>query len=245
MGNTPSTSGVLAQMCWGARGPLVTGVVRQVARIALLAWSTACTPTRAPAEPATPSAELATLLYEATHSCQPPLPSTNTEERASELFVELALLDVPNQLGNIRPTELAQLTREPDVRLLGSPHIISKLDETTTVNFDQRYGVLDQVMLARVSLIARPSESNHHVFEFELGFYLPNPDPTQSPQITSTTFLAEGAFDRALVSSTAYPRHPERQVLAIVKAHPVRGPDDLRAIFECKMRLHRNALTQP
>lgn len=230
-------------MTSGAWCPLALGVLRRVSLLALLSPFTACAASRPPAANADPPTEVALILHEASLSCQPPLAATNPAEHWSEVFVEALLFDVPlsTQVG---VADISQLSRMPDVHLLGTPHIVGNLAVQSTLSLEQRLGVLEQPTLTRFSLLPQRSESGLHVLEFEMGFSLPNADPARNPELARSSFLVQGPSDQAMLGSAAYPGNPQRKVLAIVKAHPIRNPDDLRALFECKMQQRRRALQQ-
>jgi hypothetical protein len=230
-------------MTSGAWCPLALAVLRRIGPLALLSSFIACAASRPPAANAGPT-EVAIILREASFSCQPPLAATNPGEQWSEVFVETLLFDVPlsTQVG---VAGISQLARQSDVHLLGTPHVVGKLAAQTTLSLEQRLGVLEQPTLTRFSLLPQRSESGLHVLEFELGFSMPNADPARNPELARSSFLVEGQSDRAMLGSAAYPGNPQRKVLAVVKAHPIRHAEDLRALFECKMQQRRRALQQP
>jgi len=228
--------------------PLLKGLILRAGCVALLASSIACASTQPPATSTPPPAELAVILYEASHSCQPQPASVNTAdepapEPASELFVETVLLDVP--VGtNISAANLSAIAQLPDVRLLGTPHIVGKAEQQTTAPMDQHLGALARPTLSQLSLVAKNAESNLHVLEFELGFSLPNADPAGTPELSRTSFVVQGRSDHVLLGSADSPGDPQRKIVAIIKVYPVRSQEDLRTHFECKMRLHQQALKQ-
>jgi len=212
--------------------------------LALLTVS-ACTSTPTPASSATPPDELASVLYEIGHPCQPPLASTSrADEPAPNLFVETVLLNVPQGMATPSAETISSIAQQPDVQLLGTPHLIGKPEERTVATFEQHLGILDHPALSQLSFLPKQSESGLHILEFELGFSMPNADPARNPELARTSFLVEGRPDQPLLRSADYPGNPQRKVLAIVKAYPIRSQDDLRSHFECKMRLHQSALEQ-
>ena len=230
-------------MVWRCLRELAFGIVRR-ASVGLMALSVACSrPGRAPTS-YTPPNELAVVLYEYSHPCEYQQPgSTNGDsEHASEAFVEAVVLEVPLHATSTTPIQIAKLATWHDVRVLGSPHFSGKFDVPTTVSLEQHFGVLDQAELARVLLVPRHGAEGHQALEFEFFFALPNDDPAQNPRLASTRLLVEGADNRAQVGSAEHPSDPQRRLLVVAKAYPIRGPGDLRSIFECKMRLHGEAL---
>jgi len=229
-------------MTRGARCPLARRLRLRAACIGVLSLSAACASTPSPATSKAPPAELATLLYEASHSCQPPLVSkSSAAEPAPELFVETVLLDVP-AAARVSVANLTSLADDSDVRVLGTPHLVGKPEGQTTSILEQHLGTLARPALSQLSLIAKQSDSALHLLEFELGFSLPNADPARNPELARTSFFVEGSADQALLGSADYPGDPQRKIFAVVKIYPLRTNDDLRAHFECKMQLHRQAL---
>ena len=230
-------------MVWRGLRELALGIVRR-ASVGLMALSVACArPGRTPTS-YTPPNELAVLLYEYSHPCGYPQPGSTSgdSEQASETFVEAVVLDVPLHATSTAPIQIDKLATWPDVRVLGTPHISGKFDVPTTVSLEQHFGVLDQAELARVLLVPRHAAEDHQALEFEFFFALPNADPAQNPRLASTPLLVEGADNQAQVGSAEHPSDPQRRLVVVAKAYPIRGPEDLRGIFECKMRLHGEAL---
>jgi hypothetical protein len=232
---------VVPQMTRGARRPFAKRTVLRVSCVGVLSLSAACASTQSPATSKTPPAELATLLYEASHSCQPLAVTNNAAAPAPQLFIETVLLDVPAST-RVNVANLSTLANDSDVRLLGTPHIVGKLEERTMSSFEQHLGALARPTLTQLSFIAKTTESALPLLEFELGFAMPNTNPTRNPELARTSFFVEGRADQALLGSADYPGDPQRKVLAVVKVYPIRSQDDLRAHFECKMQLHQQAL---
>ncbi|MEO8903294.1 MAG: hypothetical protein ABI627_17365 [Polyangiaceae bacterium] len=156
--------------------------------------------------------------------------------------MDAVLLDAPlNAATQVRKNNLQGLVDRADLRLIGSPNFVNKFDVTTTLNLEQHFGVLDQATLSRISLVSRHSETDYPVLEFELGFSLPNADPTKNPPIVSTSLLVQAPFREPALGFAKHPGDPKRELIAIVNAYPIRSAEDRRTLFECKMRLYQRA----
>ncbi|HKO53766.1 MAG TPA: hypothetical protein VJV79_38930 [Polyangiaceae bacterium] len=191
--------------------------------------------------------ELDLALYQASHPCPAPEPTAPAaSERVPQLFVEAVLLDVPLHSGTqTRKDNLQQLAKRPDLRLLGSPHLFGKFDVLTTVTLAQHLGVLEQATLSQISLTPRPGESGQPVLELEFGFSLPNADPASNPQVRSAPVTLEAPYGQAALGFAKHPGDASRELIVIVTTRPVQNDDDLRVLFECKMRQRQGALEQP
>jgi hypothetical protein len=184
-------------------------------------------------------------LYEVSRPCQEPLHTGQAVEASvPDLFVETVLLDVPLSTPNVPAANIVELARLPDARLLGTPQLTGKFDVSSTLNLDQHFGVLEETTLTRVSLVPRRGDAARSVLEVHFDFSLPNADPTRNSALAGTTLFVDAPDDQPQIAAAEHPADPRRKLLAIVKTYPIRSIDDLRSLFQCKMRLHQQAIEQ-
>lgn len=219
--------------------------LRWVADTALLLLLGACGRTQRSTLTAAEAKALDVVLYEASHPCRNQRPTiTGASGPAPEFLIETVLLGVP-LAANIQTTyDIQRLADIPDLRLLGTPTLSGRFDETTTRTLEEHFGVLDQPTLSRISLRLLHGQGAQPVMELELGVSLPNADPAKTPSIADTSFVLEAASGKPALGVAQDPGDPTRRVIAVVNAYPIQGDDNRRTLFECKMRLHQRALEQ-
>ena len=223
------------------------GGIRWLAVLALMAMPGACGGAqRPPPASTTPAEVLKTVLYEASHPCPARVATaTAANEPAPRLLVEALLLDAPlDTATRERRHDLKQLLQLSDLRLLRAPHFSGEFDATTKLDLEQHFGVLEQATLSRISLTPRRGELDQPVLEFALGFSLPNTDPDKNPPFSSVSLLVQAPYRKPSLGFAKHPSDPQRELIAVVTAYPMRSDEDFRTLFECKMQLRQHELEQ-
>jgi hypothetical protein len=70
---------------------------------------------------------------------------------------------------------------------------------------------------------------------------LANSNPGAAPRLGVAKFTVAARQDQPVLASAALPGDAERSLLLLLKVRRVHSDEDLRSIFQCKMRL-RHAL---
>jgi len=230
-------------MLWTDQG----GGLRRATTLGLLSLAVACsaTPRSSSAGPISPN-ELGTILYEASHSCPNWRPRSQlADQPPKDILVEVTLLDAPLAAAlRVQQQDLPRLAQLPEIRLLGTPHLTGKFDLPATMTLERHFGELDEATFTRLSIVPRRSDGERLVIELELGFLLPNSDPTENPSPTSTSWAVEAGYGEPTLRVAKHPGNPKRGLVVVVKAYPMWSSDDLRTLFECKMRVHQLAIEQ-
>src|SRR5215207_2483170 len=195
-----------------------------------------------------PSDASAELLSGAHYECPKLARAANAgvADDRRQVFAELYLLEGPSAtVRAARVSDLQQLAADERVRLLAAPHLVSDLDQRVEQTLVERIGVSQEASLYRLALVPRESSDGSVVIELFLTLQLPNatgviPAPTSTMTVTMT-----GAEQQLMLGSSALPHRKDRSLLVLVKYWRVRDSQDLRAIFECKMRRRQHALSKP
>jgi hypothetical protein len=143
-------------------------------------------------------------------------------------------------VSSARVSDWSRLAKDPSLQLLAAPHLVATLEQGTDITLVERIGVSHEPSLYRLALLPRESSEGSLVLELGVTLQLPNPDGA-APAPTGVAKLTMTGAERELLLGTApLPHRQDRALLALVKYWRLRDTQDLRGIFECKMR-HRQA----
>lgn len=191
------------------------------------------------------AASRAELFRSAQHVCTLPPPTPGGLEDRDEVFTELILLAGPSAtLSSARVTDLAALAADPSVELLAAPHVMAHLGQRAELTLVDRIGATREASLHKLSSLPRETSDGAVVLEVQVTFQLPNPSGGVPAPTATVTLTTTGAEQQLLLTTTALPHARGRALLALLKYWRVREPQDLRAIFECKMRARQKAISR-
>jgi hypothetical protein len=188
----------------------------------------------------------AALVVEASLIGCPPRTDRNEPVDREQIFAELVVLEAPTSLARTASaSSLAELAERPDVRLLGTPHIMIDAGTRASMTVATQSGALERLELYQVSVGAEFAEPDLAVLDLELVVQLPHRETTTPPR-TSRAALTVAPHDaQVVVVSAALSHDPNRSLVVAVTPRRIRSEADLREHFQCKMRQHSAKLRQP
>jgi hypothetical protein len=154
-----------------------------------------------------------------------------------QVFAEVFLFEGPS--ATVRAASLSglsQLETDSSLRLLGAPHITAGLDSRTEITIAEQIGVSQEASLYRLAVLPRESSNGSVVLELGVTLQLPNPSGADPAPTWTTTLTMTGADQQLLLGTAALPDRRDLALLLLVKNWRLRDSQDLRSIFECKMR---------
>jgi hypothetical protein len=161
-----------------------------------------------------------------------------------QVFTELILMEAPTATARAaRVSDLPQLGRDASVQLLAAPHLMGDVDQRAEQTLVDHIGVSQEASLHRLSLLPREASDGALVLELGVTLQLPNANGAVPAPTATTTVTMTGAEQRLLLASAPLPHRQDRALLALVKYWRIDGSQDLRGIFECKMRQRQSALS--
>lgn len=192
------------------------------------------------------AATRAELFRGAQHVCTLPPPTNPARlEDRHEVFTELILLEGPTAtLNAARVADLPALAVDPSLELLAAPHVMAHLGQRAELTLVDRIGATREASLHRLSTLPRETSEGAMVLELQATFQLPNPSGSVPAPTATVTLTTTGAEQQLLLTTTALPHAQGRALLALLKYWRIRDPQDLRAIFECKMRERQKAISR-
>lgn len=234
------------------------GVVNPTPILAIVAIGLAgCAATTTPAFSETRSAELAKAqVFRAfAEPCSLSAPSAQVPSDAPEapaavrttpasfrpgVFLETALFLLPTEKVNLSPERLA---RDPEVRLLGTPHLLGAFDDTGRASFEEHTGPLAETTLAGIAATPRQTADIELSIDLESVLLLPtDPDGTRRPKESHVHFQVAPRPGQPVASTEQIAERPRESLLLLLTPYTVRDESDLRAIFMCKMAQRRRSV---
>jgi hypothetical protein len=159
-----------------------------------------------------------------------------------EVFLETALFSLPTASATT-PLSLQSLARDPDVRLLGTPHVAARFDVTSRALLEDRIGPLAQITLREITATPRPTADTQLAVELEAVLLLPTPqNAAGKPAQARLHFVAAPRAGQTVASTEPIPEQPGQSLLLLLRPYLVQHERDLRAIFLCKMAQRQRAL---
>lgn len=217
-----------------------------VLAIGLLAACSAHDATGSGAESAQSSAAAHTEVFRALMYECPKLtePEASTQARR-QVFTEVILMEGPSAtVKAARVSDLSQLAHDPSLRMLAAPHYVGDLEQRGEHTLVEHIGVSREASLYRLSVLPRETSEGALVLELGITLQLPNPSGAAPAPTGSTTLTMTGNEQQLLLGSAPLPHRQDRALLALVKYWRIDDTQDLRSIFECKMRQRQHALSQ-
>lgn len=193
------------------------------------------------------ASQRAELMRAAEYEC-PSLARDASEPAAVErrqVFVELLLLEGPHAtVSAARLSDVSRLASDPSLQLLAAPHVMTGLGQRYEQTLVERIGVSHEASLHRMSVLPRETSDGSVVLELDIIMQLANANGAAPAPTATTTLTMAGSEQRLLIGSAALPHQQDRALLLLVKYWRIREPQDLRRIFECKMRQRQDALSK-
>jgi hypothetical protein len=188
----------------------------------------------------------AALVVEASLlGCPPRAEPIEPVDRA-QIFAEMVVLEAPTSLARTASaSSLVELAQRPEVRLLGTPHIMIDAGTRSSMTVATQSGALERLELYQISVGAELAEPDFAVLELELVVQLPHREVTTPPRTSRTVLTVAPRDGRVVVDSAALSHDRNRSLVVAVTPWRIRSEADLRAHFECKMRKHAAKLRQP
>lgn len=163
----------------------------------------------------------------------PPVVSEPEPGERDDLFIEMSLLELPTSiavgtsLGNV-----SELARAAQVTLVATPHLVAHFGQPSKTELGGEALGASGVALSSLSVVPRHADADLSVLEVQLT--LRSQAGAKSYSLSVSGREGEPAVARLEIA-------PSRSLLILFKLRAVRGQDDLRAIFQCKMQLAQRA----
>jgi hypothetical protein len=220
-----------------------------IGRVLALLVVTGCSSQREVTRTVVPSASDASaeLLSGARYECPQLAPAgkDSVADDRRQVFTELYLMEGPSAtVSTARLSDLERLAGDASLRLVAAPHLVSDLDQRIEQTLVEHIGVSREASLYRLALAPRESSAGSIVIELGVTFQLPNATGVVPAPTATTTMTMTGAEQQLMLGSSALPHRKDRSLLALVKYWRIRDSQDLRHIFECKMRQRQHALSK-
>jgi hypothetical protein len=214
--------------------------------IASFAWL-GCSPAR-PASTATRDEverREAALTVEASLIECPPRANRNEPVDREQIFTEMVVLEAPTSLAHTASKgSLVELAERSEVRLLGTPHIMTDAGTRSSMTVATQHGALERLELYQVSVGAKLAEPDFVVLDLELVVQLPHRETTTAPRTSRAVLTVAPRDGQAIVDSAPLSHDKNRSLVVAVTPRRIRSEADLRAHFQCKMRQRSAALDQ-
>jgi len=195
--------------------------------------------------PATATNALDEVVNELNARCPSSESAKTAREPGDALFVEAAIFDVPRTLATqVSLDTLSYLTRDAQVLLVGTPHVVGKFGQKTEMALASNGETNEQVSLARWSMVPQRADGSV-VLELELELAAPTSKrvPVTSPRMLKFSMTAHE--NEPVLARVVWDEASRRSLLILLRTFEVGGEQDLRAIFQCKMQLHAAAVSRP
>lgn len=193
--------------------------------------------------PPEPRAGLAELLMTMSAPCPAgSRPSAQAEAGREQLFVEAAILDMSSAAARDASLEhLEALPQSAEVQLVAVPHIIADFDQRAEMAWQRSGPALGTTFVRRWSVVPRRSD-DANVLDVELEL-----EPTTAGHLASgsrrtVTFSATVRDNEPALARVELDAALHRSLVFLFRTFEIHGEQDLRAIFECKMLQHNQAM---
>ena len=161
-----------------------------------------------------------------------------------QLFVEAAILEVSSAVAaDASLANLQALSRNAQVQIVSAPHLIADFEHRAEMVWGPSGAEPEQVSLLRWSLLPRRADTAT-VLDVELELEPPTPRGTAAAPGRSLKFSATVRKNEPSLARVEWDAEQHRSLLLVLRTFEVRGEQDLKAIFECKMRQHAEALSR-
>lgn len=179
----------------------------------------------------------AALAVEATLAGCPPRSEHGAPADRDQIFAEMVVLEAPTSLARTASTSsVVELARRPEVRLLGTPHVMTDIGTRSTMTVATYGGALARFELHQVSVGAEVAEPDLTALELEVVVQLPQREATTAPRTSRAVLSLAPRDGQPAVGSAALTHDRDRSLIVVVTPWRIRSDADLRAHFECKLR---------
>jgi hypothetical protein len=134
------------------------------------------------------------------------------------------------------------LTHDPEVRLLGTPHLSAAFDTTARATLEDHVGPLAAATLHEITATPRRATDAQLVLELDTTLFLPTSQAARTPTEVRMHFVTAPGVGQAVTLTEPIPQQPGQSLLLLLKPYVLRSEADLRAIFACKMAQRQRAL---
>lgn len=172
----------------------------------------------------------------------PPPPAGDIPPFEPSLFVELATFTLPSKTVAEQRGKQAALIENPEVRLIGVPHVLIKPGQQTRVALDDHSGPLARPSLHELVVRAIPADGGRVSLELDVALQVPaNPAPVVPPE-RRVRFVSAPSERVPILLDAPIPEWPGQSLLVLLTLYPMREEADLRALFSCKLERRRQAV---
>ncbi|XXX80757.1 hypothetical protein WMF30_18545 [Sorangium sp. So ce134] len=156
--------------------------------------------------------------------CAPSPEVSSPAAGVPNVFIEVLILEVPAKPPrDLRSASIQELLREPDVGVLMTPHILATPGVRAEIRLDAPGS-----MPFRFTVKPDLGEGDRIALDLDLGFDLQG-ETVQIRRVIDVT-----AGKPSVLTEARTPVAEGRGVTAIVVAHVLRRPDDLRRVAACR-----------
>ena len=164
-------------------------------------------------------------------------PSTERDQ----LFVEVAILDVPSAVAAATSlANLQDLSQSLRVQLVGVPHVIVDFEHEAEIVTAPNDAADQRLSGMRLSMLPHRADGVV-VLDMKLALNSPSSNVVAASSVP-LTFSATARQNELTLARVEWDAASRRSLLLLFKTFEVRGEQDLRAIFECKMQQRAEAL---
>jgi hypothetical protein len=153
-----------------------------------------------------------------------------------QLFVEAVILDVSSEAAEqVSLTTLQDLPKRAPVQLVGTPHLIADFGHSAELARGPGELTPEQLSLRRWSLLPRRADRGT-VLEVEVELEPPTSAPGTGRPRRTLKFAATARENEPTLARVEWDKASRRSLLLLFRTFEVRGQEELRAIFQCKMQ---------
>lgn len=232
-------------------------VLRSLRVVALVLGAAGCVANSPSGDTKTPGTTNVGVLSEVLESAQSACsvrtpPDPNAEPSATpRVFIEAFFIEIPASAHwEIGVGPLSDVARLPGAKLVASPHIIARVNETATMDFGTRItppgATLDAgIHFKRLTVTPRFGGPGEVIVDLDAAF-----DTLEPQQVVAhsapvevhvrNTFVAHER--KAVTLHTALAGYSSGSMLVLMKPYVVTAEVDLRDIFTCKMQERQRVL---
>jgi len=171
-------------------------------------------------------------------------PPSSPKPSRDRLFVEAVILDVSSAVAE--QASLSTLQRLPQtapVQLVATPHLLADFDQPSQMVLGLNGETPEQLSLVRWSLLPRRAD-REVVLEVELALEPPASKHVPSPAPRTLRFAATVRENEPALARVEWDQASQRSLLIVFRTFEAQGEEDLRAIFQCMMQQHAQAVRE-
>ena len=174
----------------------------------------------------------------------PPIVPPGPAPIGPAVFLDTAWFLLPSARASVAlPASRERLTADPEVQLLGTPHLFATFDAPARAVFDEHTGPLAEATLHDITVIPKQTADGQLAIELDTGLLLPtSPTASESPAPVRIHFVAAPRSGQPVALTERIPGRPDQSLLILLTPYAIQGEAELRAIFTCKMARRQRAL---